>query len=508
MSISGAFWALLAFSALVSAAPYAERTTCGSKLVSSSKHKGGGEIGQWAGYRSVGYYTNWALYDPQDFFVTNITASEYTHLLYSFANVDGVNGTVFLTDEYADLQYEYPGDDEDESCNNLYGNLKQLYLMKEQNRNLKVMLSIGGAGYSTNFANITDSDWRQTFAKTAVALVHNLGFDGLDIDFVDLMRILREHLNKAAEEDCADHYLLSWAASCGESGWGGLDVPGMDQYLDFWNLMAYDFSGEWTDKALPASNLYPDGNPANDVGASGSQCADHYRISGVNPRKLNLGMPLYGTAFNGTQGMYTNWTDLGDGDWDQPGNYDDKHLPLPGETVVYNKTLGASWSVNNATGHIVSFDTPTVALQKAEYVLDNQLGGMMYWSVDQDYSRPQTRGRLNAPMIPAHWEHTHGAARKKLYGHHKGAPWPLPAELSPIRRDVHSREKRSDAVPDAAALVVEKRWDDGSIDTNVGESLVDVVLTAFTNFGGPLDSSQNNLHYPHSEYDNLRNGFH
>ncbi|KAK8854659.1 hypothetical protein IAR55_003398 [Kwoniella newhampshirensis] len=480
---------------------------------------GWGNGDDWSGYRSVGYFTNWAIYDPQDFFITNITAKEYTHILYAFANVDGVNGTVYLSDDYADLQYEYPGDDEDAPGNNMYGNLKQLFLMKEQNRNLKVLLSIGGSTYSSNFANITDKHWRNEFAKTSVKLLQNLGFDGLDIDYVDLFRLIRRHLDKAAEKDKTDRYLLSWAASCGEDGWSGLDVPGMDQYMDFWNLMAYDFSGSWTSMALPATNLYPDGNPANDVGASGSQCVQHYIQSGVAPRKLNLGTALYGTAFNGTHGMYTNWTDLGGGDWGEPGNYDDKHLPLEGEVITYNETLGASWSYNNATGHVTSFDIPAVVLQKAKYVLDNQLGGMMFWSVDEDYSRLQSDGQPSGPHPHSSWPWWKGPAKKVNYGPHKGAPWPLPAGMSPSpwRRDesaLSSLEKRSEYQPTERSerdAEIDKRWAlevNNGICLNIGESLVDVAVTAFQRWGGDLDKSWNSLSYPHSEYDNLRNGFH
>ncbi|OCF32738.1 hypothetical protein I316_05659 [Kwoniella heveanensis BCC8398] len=367
----------------------------------------------WHGYRSVGYYPNWVIYSDPGYFVNNITAKDFTHIIYAFANVDPDNGNVYLSAPWADTQYPYPGDNTEEPGNNLYGNLKQLFLLKEANRNLKIQLGIGGATYSANFAKINDAQWRQNFADSSIALVNNLGFDGVCLDYgipttdqsealVDLFRGLRTGLNAAASRNGGGHYLLSWAASCGAFNWGGQDVAGMDHYLDYWNLMAYDgqarrllhvilahftstqyalqFSGSWTDTALPASNLYPDGM-SSDVGASGSQCVQHYVESGVTPRKLNLGLPLYATGFSGTQGMWTAWTDQ--------ANFDVKLAPPAGEQLLYNQTLGASWSYSSATGHVTSFDTPTVAYQKARWVMNNQVGGMMYWSIDGDYTRLQ-----------------------------------------------------------------------------------------------------------------------
>ncbi|WRT68553.1 uncharacterized protein IL334_005530 [Kwoniella shivajii] len=492
----------------------------------------------WSGYKNVGYFTNWGIYDPQNYYVTNITAKDYTHINYAFANVDPDNGTVFLDDPEADYQTEYPGDNLDEEGNNIYGNLKQLFLLKEHNRNLKVLLSIGGASYSPNFANIVNSIWRETFVNTSVALLNNFGFDGLDIDYdnspeneeqgkalTELLRCVREGLDKAARQNRADYYELTAAVGCGVAGWGSLDVYGMDQYLDFWNLMAYDFSGEWTELALPSANLWPDTNPANDVGASGSQCVQHYAGEGVGSRKLVLGMPLYGTAFNGSKGMWTKWTDLGDGDYDQAGNYDDKHLPLDGAVMFYNQTLGSSWSYDNRTGHVVSFDTPTVALQKAKYVLKNQLGGMMYWSIDQDFLKMQKEGKSNGRIWPGKWDKLKGECKKFNYGKWKGVPWPLPESFKSQKQhkqfsllDITGVKERGYGGGGFSWNDWNKwgEWDDmrewkiksdDGIYTNIGYSLVDTVVTAFEKYGGGLDKSKNNLNYPNSEYDNVRNGF-
>jgi chitinase len=73
-----------------------------------------------------------------------------------------------------------------------------------------------------------------------------------------------------------------------------LKIKEMDQYLDFWNIMAYDFAGGWEQTTGHSANFYSSTQNPESTKFSADTAIKYYASQGVRKDKLVLGMPLYG----------------------------------------------------------------------------------------------------------------------------------------------------------------------------------------------------------------------
>jgi chitinase len=260
-----------------------------------------------------------------------------THVLYAFAGINNKTGEAYLADEYADIQKMFPGDVADNTTTSMFGVLKQLYIKKKHNRNMKTLLSFGGWNLRTYFAPALSTDQgRRTFATTSVQLLKDLGFDGVDVDWeypnntkeasdlVETCRLIREELDLYARNVTGNpHFLLTLAVPAGPDHFRWFDMPGLAPYVDFVNLMAYDYQGSaFSNYTGHSSNLFPSTQNPRSTDFSTQAAVDYY-LGGWPADRLTLGMPLYGRSFANTTGMGQRFTPDTDGSW-EPGTWDYK----------------------------------------------------------------------------------------------------------------------------------------------------------------------------------------
>jgi chitinase len=348
-----------------------------------------------SGFANAVYFTNWGIYG-RNFQPADLPASQISHVIYSFMNVRA-DGTVFSGDTYADLEKHYSDDSWNDVGKNAYGCVKQLYKLKKANRNLKVLLSIGGWTWSTNFpAAASTAATRSTFAKSAVTIMKDWGFDGIDVDWeyptdatqasnmILLLQAVRQELDSySAQYANGYHFQLTIAAPAGAEHYEKLKLAELGKVLDYINLMAYDYAGSWSTFSGHDANLYASSSNPNSTPFNTDAAIKAYIAGGVPASKIVLGMPIYGRSFQATSGIGQPFSGIGSGSWES-GVWDYKSLPKAGASVQCDTSVQACWSYDPSTKELISFDTPDLIKTKVSYLKSKGLGGSMFWEASAD----------------------------------------------------------------------------------------------------------------------------
>jgi chitinase len=314
-----------------------------------------------------------------------IDARKLTHLLYAFANEK--NNKVYLV---------YPKTDGI--------NLRNLVKLKRVNPDLKILLSVGGQGWSHNFSDIALTvQGRQSFAESCAGLVKRFNLDGIDIDwefpgypgeggniyrpedkqdYTLMFKALRECLNDLQRET-GRHYQVTAAVD----GWAPHFVPHTEmdkvqQYVDYICLMAYNFN---TPLLSGGHYLYSPGDWLPEGSANGAVQA--FLAAGIPANKLVLGAGFFPAEF------VMNSSDTANRSYKSKprfhgGLYRVYRMAGKNGYIKHWDKTGMSPYLFNAGAkiRIVYEDTASVKA-KCGYILANHLSGIMYWDYFSDPGR-------------------------------------------------------------------------------------------------------------------------
>jgi len=316
----------------------------------------------------------------------SIDASKLTHINYAFVDVQ--NNMVWLTNLETDTV-----------------NFRILNRLKEVNPDLRILISIGGWAWSGNFSDAVLTAYsRSEFAKTSVEIVAEYDLDGVDIDweypgqigdnnvfrpedkrnYTLMFKALRKELDKLSKTT-GKYYELTTAVGSNSSYIEHTEMKRAVKYLDYVNLMTYDFytSG---DTAGHHSNLYPPEDYEKD--ASADKSVKLFLDAGVPAEKLVLGVPFYGRSWimKSAEKHGINMPVEGRA---RGGGYTyikDSLVNQNGLVRYWDEKAQAPYLFNSETRQLVTYDDEESVKLKCEYVIDNHLAGMMFWQYASDSS--------------------------------------------------------------------------------------------------------------------------
>ncbi|MFC5529832.1 glycosyl hydrolase family 18 protein [Cohnella yongneupensis] len=379
-----------------------------------------------ADYNFVSYYALWSVSETgRNFKPSDVDASQLTHVNLAFSDLcwrGFGSGAAACQNPTVPLQQDYVYDGEmivGDPTTDL-ALFSQWAAIRDANPDLKLLISVGGWSWSNNFSNMARTEeTRRAFAKSVVEFLRAYKLDGLDIDweypveggeddnsratedrdnYVLMVQTVRDALDAAGSVD-GKYYLQTIAAAQGDNFVANAKMAESSRYLDFVNIMTYDYSGSWDLLAHHNSPLYYDKNHPQDTAPRNNVLGGilGHLTGGVPSYKLQPGIPFYGKGWIGCppDGQYETCTGATPfGTWEN-GVFDfadiqEHYLNHDGYGSYWNEASKAAYLYNPDNGVFMTYNDERSMMYIASLVKSLDLPGVMSWEISGDRNRTLT----------------------------------------------------------------------------------------------------------------------
>jgi chitinase len=332
----------------------------------------------------------------RDFDFSTIDVSGITHINYAFGNIR--DGEAVFDTTKIDGKNLTPVD------------IEKLHGLKSKNPELKILVSIGGWSWSGGFSDAAlTEDSRLKFARSCAKFVNDYQLDGIDLDweypnlvgagnihrpedvqnFTLMLKAVRKQLDVLAEEEGkGKHYLLAIASGAQKAYVDNVEMGEIHKYLDFLNIMTYDFYSGHDDITGHHSNYLSSANPELDKN-SVIHAVDMHVKAGFPVEKINLGIPFYGRIWKGVKAegedvLFKKAETVGMG-IDYINFY--QNINANGYKRYWDEHASAPYLWNPIEKTFISYEDEESIKLKIQYLKERGLAGVMFWEYSADHEQ-------------------------------------------------------------------------------------------------------------------------
>jgi chitinase len=236
-------------------------------------------------------------------------------------------------------------------------------------------------------------------------------------NYVLLLQDLKKALNEQGAK-IGKTYELSVALPAPKARLdSGIDIKKVFDTVDFANIMTYDMRGAWDDTSGHQTGLYTNPeDPTKGAGLSVDESVKYLLSKGAKANEIVVGAAYYTRGWQKvskgpdakTPGLFgkaelvtkdadntpargaSNEAPLKAGDGGRIGgvwsyrSLDKLKAAYPGIKEYWDDTAKAPYLYDEKTGAFFTYDNPKSVTEKAKYVNENNLGGMIAWMASQD----------------------------------------------------------------------------------------------------------------------------